>query len=231
MADAEVQPQKKVAIIGKAKSTQGAAPYDDPSWEIWTLYDMVHCGEVPRFTQHFELHPMRWFREQNDGYWEWLRGVRDKPVYVQQPCDEVPAGVAYPVDQITDRFGRYFTNTVSWMIALAIYDGASEIALWGVDMAQDTEYSVQRPSCEYFLGMAVGTGIKVTIPVASDLLKSRVLYGFETDSGEVRQKLNAKRQDAQRQLEEFRGQRNQAALNAAYCEGALEIIDYWRQWV
>ena len=46
--------------------------------------------------------------------------------------------------------------------------------MYGVDMAQDTllaaEYSEQRPSCEYFIGLAEGAGIRVDIPGGSDLL-------------------------------------------------------------
>jgi len=221
------QQGRKVAIIGKSLSTMKAAPYDDESWEIWTLYDMVHRGEVPRFTRHFELHPLDYFseRDRGDGYWEWLCGVRDKPVYLRETDEQIPAGVAYPVDEITERFGRYFTNTVSWMLALAIHEGVAEIALWGVDMAQDTEYAVQRPSCEYFIGVAVGAGIAVHVPEASDLLKTRRLYGFESDLG-MRKKLAAKRAEVKVKHTAFCAQRNQAALNAAYCEGADEMLRY-----
>jgi len=54
-----------------------------------------------------------------------------------------------------------------------------EIIVYGVDMAVGTEYAHQRPSCEYFLGLAAGLGIKVTIPDEADPLKTRFMYGFE----------------------------------------------------
>ena len=41
----------------------------------------------------------------------------------------------------------YGTNTVTYMILLAIAEGATHIGVWGVDMAVDTEYHYQRP-CE-----------------------------------------------------------------------------------
>lgn len=227
----EAKRERKIAIMGKSPSTQQAAPFGDESWEIWTLFNMVQCGEVPRFDRHFELHPLEWFRDKAEhDYYKWLCSVRDKPVYLIRSDEEVPAGVLYPKDEIVDRFGRYFTNTVSWMIALAIHEGATHISLWGVDMAQDTEYAIQRPSCEYFIGVAVGAGIEVEIPDASDLLKTRVLYGFETDSGQVRQKRNALNENARQQLRAFREQRDQAGRNAAYCEGALEVMKFWEQW-
>ena len=46
-------------------------------------------------------------------------------------------------------------------------------------MAVGSEWQNQRPSCEYFIGMAEGMGIKVTIPDEADLLKTRFIYGFE----------------------------------------------------
>ncbi len=59
----------------------------------------------------------------------------DCPVYMQQHWDIVPKSVPYPLQDILSSFGRYFTNSVSYMIALAIKVGAKEIGCWGVDMA------------------------------------------------------------------------------------------------
>jgi hypothetical protein len=48
-----------------------------------------------------------------------------------------------------------------------------------VNMTNADEYSHQKPSCEYFVGIARGRGIKVLVPTGSDLLKTGRLYGFE----------------------------------------------------
>jgi len=101
------------------------------------------------------------------------------PVYMQKHWDLVPTSVPYPMEEMLKKYGGYFTNSVSWMIALAIQEGAEEIHVYGVDMAVHTEYHHQRPSCEYFLGVAVGMGIKVYIPPEADLMKTRFLYGFQ----------------------------------------------------
>jgi hypothetical protein len=58
-------------------------------------------------------------------------------------------------------------------------EGATHIGVWGVDMAVDSEYFYQRPSCEFALGAAFGLGIKLYIPAEADLLKTTHLYGFE----------------------------------------------------
>jgi hypothetical protein len=91
----------------------------------------------------------------------------------------------YPVFDILKYFQpfAYFNNSISWMLALAIAEGFEEIGIYGVDMALDgvtgAEYNHQRPSCEYFLGIAWGRGIRVHLPETSELLKCAYLYGFD----------------------------------------------------
>lgn len=190
-------PVKRVAIVG-CSDTKNLAPYNDPSWEIWAMNNAF--GHIKKADAWFEIHPVKcvngkYFRRKliRPGIFEWspeFRGQEmlsylkaiaalDCPVYMQQHWDIVPKSVPYPLEEITASFGRYFTNSVSYMIALAIKQGAKEIGCWGVDMATGSEYGPQRPSCEFFLGIAAGMGIRITIPEQADLLKTRFLYGFE----------------------------------------------------
>ena len=192
---------KKVAIVGCAE-TKSQAPFGDQSWEIWGVNNLyLH---IPRWTRWFEIHSVmydeikkKWFRRMNPdlkkGTYEWSDNFRgqpvgdyiaglakmDCPVYMQRHWDAVPGSQPYPLKEVLARFPRqYFTNTISWMLALAIYEGFQEINVYGVDMAVGSEYHHQRPSCEYFLGIAEGMGLKVFIPDEADLLKTRFLYGF-----------------------------------------------------
>ena len=224
---------EKVAIVGKAPSTRGMAPYDDESWEIWTLSDLVPLGQAPRFTRHFELHPFEWLAQRQDDYFAWLQGIADAPVYVRSEIEaqQLAAGVVLPADALTAKYGRYFTNTVSWMIAAAIAAGAKEIGVWGVDMAQEPEYKAQRPSCEYFLGWARGAGIEVTIPAASDLLKAARLYGIDTDGGEMREKWKARTAELKRRIANHDQQFEDHKMQSAFLQGALDAQSYYRQWM
>jgi hypothetical protein len=98
---------------------------------------------------------------------------------IEQVAD-VPTSAAYPKDRIIERFGRsFFTSTPAWMLALAIDQGAKEIGLWGIDMASDDEYVLQKPGCHHFLEKAHDLGIKITVPPQSDLLRPPPLYGFD----------------------------------------------------
>ncbi len=228
-----IEAAEKVAIIGKALSSRELAPYDDESWEIWTLSDMVPAGLAPRFTRHFEIHPFDWLSQGQEEYFDWLRAISDAPIYVRSELEakQLPAGVALPVDEMVAKYGRYFTNTVSWMIATAIESGAKEIGLWGIDMAQEPEYKAQRPSCEYFLGWARGAGIKVVIPAQSDLLKSARLYGIDTDGGELREKWKARTQELEHRIANQQAKAEEHKLQAVFLQGARESQDYYRQWM
>jgi len=46
----------KIAIIGKAPSSMQLAPYNDESWEIWSINDSIYRQQVPRASRQFELH-------------------------------------------------------------------------------------------------------------------------------------------------------------------------------
>lgn len=160
------------------------------------------------------------------------------PIYMQQHWDDIPTSTPYPLDEIKKKYGSimgwynedapegldderlnrklYGTNTVTYMILLAIMEGATHIGVYGVDMAVDTEYHYQRPSCEFALGIAFGLGIKIYIPPQADLLKTVHLYGFE-------ERLNDEWHEKLKKMDESMGNRQNKA--SAEMEGAKSVID------
>lgn len=217
---------RKVAIVGSAE-TWPEAPFHDESWEIWTLNNCFN--QCPRIDRLFELHDEVVLvndAADSPGIQEeirWLKENTTVDVVLRKPLDWVPRGTEYPLDVIIKEFGDYFTNTVSYMIALAIYEGVEKLGIYGVHMAHATEYAHQRPSCEYFIGLARGRGIPVHIPVGSSLLSSRGLYGEQSRFTS----------DVVRQIESLTKQRDthahQAkieALHEAKMNGALEMLQY-----
>ena len=144
----EIKKKTKVAIVGFT-GTREQAPYNDPEFEIWTVNNLYRF--VPRQDRIFELHT----REQIaadlthgvDGktYVEEMAAMKI-PVYMQERYPDIPSSVKYPLDKMIEEFGiersninhkpdAYFTNSISFMIALAIYEGFKEIHVYGVDMA------------------------------------------------------------------------------------------------
>ena len=191
---------KKVAMVGYSLNRH-KAPFNDESFEIWSLNDLYQ--HIPRYNRWFQLHTQKDVETKNlearQGRcceWEAMVEVFKQmpcPVYMQQEHPLIPQSVKYPLEEILGHFGKcftdpdntkYFTNTVSYMLALAIYEGFDEIHIYGIDMStflEDGEYAFQRPSCEFWLGMAAGRGIKLHIPKESDLLKTRFLYAYEEE--------------------------------------------------
>jgi len=222
---------KKIAIIGKAPSSRNLAPYDDQSWQIWTLSNLVAAKEVPRWDVQFEIHGWPYLQAARNGdlYLNWLGQEHQNPIYVAELRPEIPSGVLFPKDEIIRRFGTYFNNTVSWMMAFAITLEPEEIGVWGVDMAMATEYEAQRPSCEFFLGWIRGAGIKLHVPPESDLLKTPRLYGFDADGGLMASKWHARTKELQERLKTVTDKRDHAALKAAFLQGALESQEYYAQ--
>lgn len=242
---------RKIAIVGRAPDTMMKAPFDDPSWEIWSLSNAASVGQIKRWDVWFELHDLdEGFNRWQPEYKQWLGTDHGKPVYIARPHEHMPHARIYPREQVMKLFGNYFNNSVSWMLAAAILEGATDLALYGVNMAQsdpvmhqgNAEYQHQRPSCEFMLGVARGRGINITIPEESDLLKCARLYGFESDVGMVARKVavrmaelherrkqaqqqqKAHEQEAQKHLEQAR----HWELTVCKFDGALEDCDFFK---
>lgn len=223
-----LQKQKeKVAIVGFAP-TWPQAPFKDNDFEIWGCNE---CHMVfPRVDLLFELHSPKVIidtkKEMAGKHLEWLRNAKI-PLLMQKHYEDIPNSIPFPKDYIVGKYGNYFTNTISWQIALAIDLGFKEIHLYGVNMANDEEYASQRPSVEYFVGLARGMGIEVFIPDQSDICKSWTLYGFEDEQATIihkRIKHFKEEHQTKRQQLEVAAQNNIFAMHQAI--GVVNACEY-----
>ncbi len=223
------QSKRKIAIIGWAGTSRDLAPWSDPEWECWALNTMgQHAPYTPHIARIFQLHTetvVRADQAEDPAYWKWLCGNKSIPVYMHHPQPEFPMAVQYPTDEIQKSFRSYFTNSVSWMIALAIHEGADVIGVWGVDMAHATEYAGQRPSCEYFLGLAEGRGIELIMPPQSDLLRSSGQYGLDEDSP-LATACKTRAAEMQARLNECMNAQNANVQTIQHLQGGLEVLAY-----
>lgn len=226
---------KSVYIVGFAPSWP-ETPWGEPA-AYWGLNALHRLAADKPWSAWFQLHDIDKHHpdpEEREDHIRWL-GSCGVPVYMFSEhaaayADRIPTLVHYPRAEVEAVYGRYFTNSISWMIALAIYQQFQHIGVYGVDMAQDSEYGHQRPSCEYFLGWAAGHGISITIPDTSDLLKTPFLYGLE-DGGPLRRKFESRLADLLKQRDETIRQRDQAQQMILQLMGAIEDVQYWlRAW-
>lgn len=164
---------KKVVITG-AHPYRDLAPWSDRSWCFWALNEI----NQPVIDRHFELHP----RElQNEREWTFLRTL-DVPVYLfDPPWPGVTTGVRYPLKEVEERFGSYFTCTFAYQIALALYEGFTTIGLYGVELLTGTkrERTVEYACVSWWLGFAEGRGVSIERPPNSCLANHPYRYGAE----------------------------------------------------
>lgn len=86
----------------------------------------------------------------------------------------------YPMKAIIKKYGRdYFSDTIAYQIAYALYKGYDKIKIYGADMHTYGEYATEKAGLEYWLGRAEQAGIELFIPKQSSLLKTSmdVRYG------------------------------------------------------
>lgn len=161
----------KVAIVGLSPTTHDLAPWGDPEWEIWGLpWDDKGWAHM---TRHFEMHDMRLLKSEHSrrkpGYFDRLA---ECPLLYMQDCEDLQNSMRYPFEEVAACIGgAYWNSSIAYAMALAIFEGADEIGIYGVDMKGDDEYGYQKPNMEYLIGLARGKGINVTIPEASPLCK------------------------------------------------------------
>lgn len=224
----------KVAIVGFAPSSMADAQihFGDPDFEIWALNQLyLPFPAIAEYaTRWWQIHHRHTFdtavRDHKHGQWlaEWGRQT-GRPIYMMRQEPDIPGSIAFPWEGIMQVFGRYFTNSISWEIALAIYEGFTDIYIYGVDMAQDSEYKEQRPSCEFFIGWARGAGINVYVPAKSDLLKAAYVYPIE-ESGPIRVKIDARRTELRQRANQLFEQEQGSRDTRMQVLGALENMNY-----
>lgn len=199
---------RKVAIVGGARS-RVRAPFGDDSWEIWAFSSLRL--PTPRITRWFEMHALGDLETQlvrstskRLSYQEYMSFLKDLrcPIYMQKVHADIPNSLEYPLERALHEFGRCFTSSVSYMIALAIMEGCDVIGVWGVHLTEKTVYAKQRPGVEYLLGVARQRGIAVYLPPESPLRiprrptfrPTKILYGYDWESPKAwwRKHLNAR---------------------------------------
>ena len=167
------------------------APWFDPTWELWAHASCRHlCRRDPDLL--FDLHPPALWRDVKKKTWDpkyltWLQH-NTVPIMMQDRYPDVPASLRYPFEPMITEFPRgYMTNTVAYMIALALMEGVTHLGIFGCDYDTGSEYGPQRGSAEYWLGLAEGRGVQVCIPPQCNLLnKPSLLYGYESHPQGIR---------------------------------------------
>jgi len=169
---------KQVIILGMG-ATSIKCTYD---CEIWGVNQVYRTAK--RLDKLFITDP----KNKPDGTlaWDWESlNKLDIPIVSLHRFSELKRLVHYPYDKIVERFDgmgkEFFTNTICYMIAYALYKGYNKIRMYGVDMATSMEYILERGGIEYWVGRAEGMGVKVECAKGSMICKTPmgVPYGHK----------------------------------------------------
>lgn len=210
----------KVAIIGTAQSW-AMTPWADRTLTCLSLNDAYRMPGFVRADAWFDIHPMDKFFFVPPGvkqihahqvpfdqytrpadHLAWL-ARQPIPVYLHPdyrrqypPASDWAHARAFPKDEIEVAYGRYFTSTPSWLLALAHLRGCRHVEIYGIHLQTQAEYIEQRPGFEYLIGRVLGDG-RVTmttakglrryetadgvviLPEASPILQARTQYAFD----------------------------------------------------
>ncbi len=231
---AEAPKREKVAIVGTAPSSRMLAPFADLAWDIWAC-SPGNMNTLPRVDVWFEMHKnLHWpeYEAYGKPYLEWL-SKQAFPVYMQDQF-YFPHALSYPVDEMVKEFGGdFFSSSFVWMMAMAITKGYKEIGLYGVDMASQQEYILQRPGFYFFKREAERRGIKVDAPRESDIMQSPGLYGY-SEVTPFGRKIHAREYELKQRVAQLEQSELPKAMskvkevenNILYLKGALEDVDY-----
>lgn len=184
---------RKVAIIG-ASIQEDQLP--DDTWELWSLNNLYKGFPNTKFDRWFELHDFarkknRYIRRSISTYsqqpvYAYMKDINKLgcPVYMQKEWSVIKQSVKYPFKAIFKEYGNYFGCSFAYMVALAIYEyqvmrePLDILGFYGITLT-GKEYYRQRPTTEYFVGMARGMGIGIHIDTTSQLLRVKWPYALK----------------------------------------------------
>lgn len=210
----------KMAIVGFAASSKDLAPFNDPTWEIVGLNQLYR--HIPRADRWLEIHHnfLDHVVEGTD-HQKWL-AESPIPIYMVDRIPGIPNSVRFPIERAMKGHLDYFTSTVAFMVALAIEEGFKEIGLWGIDLIVGDEYFYQKPCAEFWLGVAHGKGITVTLPHTTALCKQSHRYGYQLEPAS----LIAISELAKRKAG-LMDERHKRMIELANIDGALQDCQMW----
>ena len=184
--------KKSVAIVGMDPLSCSLAPFKE-NVELWGLNEAHAFNWMQRASRWFQLHDSYKQEKAKRGiehHYDWLkRNEWGIPIYMMATDPLVPNSVSYPFEEVCDKFlsgikkgkdrVRYFGSTFDYMIGVALLEGFERIEIYGIGMDSVNEYANQKPSAEFWIGIALGLGIEIYLTPESKLLKDSVYGGLE----------------------------------------------------
>jgi hypothetical protein len=175
-----------VWILGTSESLTDT-PWDRKNEDYWCCWPVVSqpCAQGHRIDVAFELHDEKTWQEYKQSIVDFNEKNQKSIVLMQRIYPGLEFAKVFPLEKLQDSINnkllkRYFSSTIAYMIALAIYVGYKKINLCGINLAtEEEEYSLQLACACAWVGYGVGKGVEINITQPSAILKLPYMYGYE----------------------------------------------------
>ena len=186
------KPSRKIAIFGTTPSRMEGPVNGQNDWERWTIGP--GGKDTHGWDRLFEIHGT--WPEDFKGYlndlskikspqsvytlWpmtskmeEWAHGHNKDVKWLSETIEgDWSSNVVVDRDALYEKYGRmWFSSSISYCLALAIDEGATDIGCWGIDLESGEEYISQHMGCKHFLDLAKAVGINLHFPAGCGLMR------------------------------------------------------------
>ena len=169
---------RQVNIIGKGSGWK-LAPLTGLSWGINNINLLRPIDVI------FEMHTMEVAKNLLPRCQEYLDVARENKTLAYSIMDCEVGGFKFkrfPIEKIVKEFDEtFFSCSVDFMIAFAIYSKFDKIDVYGVNLVHGHEHSYERPGVEFWRGYAKGRGIDIKFhgPICEvGKTKMGIVYGY-----------------------------------------------------
>jgi hypothetical protein len=193
--------RKKVCIVGFAR-TMRLVDFDLPNMEYWGFNELWRMSDAEKYDRWFDIHQDYTIREEGEEHIEFLKSLKIPLYMVENQYMSIKNAIEFPKKELDKKYNvpvishkisdnkieymektrPYWTNSIVYMLLMAVEEGYKEIWIYGVDMQADDrcgEFIYQRPNLEYYIGLVRGMGIRVNIPEECDITKALYDYGYD----------------------------------------------------
>jgi len=157
----------KFVIVGGSAGRDLANHYRHTDWNVWCVARIYNALSFATLVFDMHQEAARWTANTHSAY-------REHKLILQVAQEPFPEAFQLPTEALENEFGT-LTSSFAWMLAYALFSGATEIVLCGVNMIHESELPVQRPGLFYLLGYARAKGVKIVVPYTSQL-RTDVLF-------------------------------------------------------
>lgn len=184
--------------------------------------ECLYCKGSAKVWKDGTEHPCPWCE---GGQYHVPHHRMGKKIIMQDQNEDVPGCVRFPLELAVANLCKdgkpYFTSTLAHMLVYAMVAHPDcEIELYGFEAESNTEYAVQRPCIEYWVGYGRGLWMSIEAPGSHLLIGKH--YGYQDFDQGYRSRLEFRKRDLQEQL-------HNAEIESVKSEGRLDALTPFKQ--